>query len=252
MEKDGQYLLRANERIDDLQRDGLRIIQNREGFCFGIDAVLLSDFVSVKKNASVLDIGTGTGILPILLSAKSSARSIIGIDIMEDMIEMARRSVAINGLEDLIQMECMDLKQAPEQLGRARFDTIVCNPPYSKSNGGESSKAPLKAAARHEIECTLRDVVESAAKMLNDRGKAAFVLHSGRFFELMLLMHHYGIEPKRVRLVHSYIDRPPKLVLVEGIKGGHPHVQWMAPLVIHQADGSITTEIHQIYHGRKI
>lgn len=250
-EREGHLLL-PGERIDDLQRAHLRIIQHPAGFCFGMDAVLLSDFARIKPGSRVVDLGTGTGILPILLSAKTRETSFVAVEIMPEAADRARRSVALNGLEGRIDVLTMDLKQAPVKLGKSRFHAVVCNPPYQRAGCGQTAKDAHQAAARHEVHCTLQEVVASSAQLLMNMGRAFFILNSDRFLELLFLMRTHGLEPKRVRMVHPFADRPPNLMLVEGVRGGKPFVHWMPPLILYGQDGKETQELRRIYNEEEL
>ncbi|MGI6169335.1 MAG: tRNA1(Val) (adenine(37)-N6)-methyltransferase [Christensenellales bacterium] len=243
----GQLIL-PGERIDDLQREGLRIIQHPKSFCFGMDAVLLSDFARLKPGSRVVDLGTGTGILPLLLSAKSRDTLFTGVEIMPEAADRARRSVALNGLEHRIGIETMDLRQAPLELGKGRFHALVCNPPYKRIGDGKTALQVQQAAARHEVYGTLEDMVCVSAQLLMNRGRAFYILHSDRFLELLFLMHTYGLEPKRLRMIHPFVDRPPNLMLAEGVRGGKPLVHWLSPLILYEKDGSETQELRRIYN----
>lgn len=211
--------LKEHERIDDLERNGYQIIQNPEKFCFGMDAVLLSGFAQVKPGAAVLDLGTGTGIIPILIEAKTQAAKICAIEIQEESADMARRSVQLNHLEKKIDIVTGDLKEAERFFDAASFDVITCNPPYMIGQHGLTNPDAPKAIARHEILCTLEDVVRSAAKLLKTGGKFCMVHRPFRLAEIMTAMVQYRLEPKRMRLVYPYADKEPNMVLIEGCRG---------------------------------
>jgi tRNA1Val (adenine37-N6)-methyltransferase len=240
--------LRDGERIDDLGIAGLRIIQNPNKFCFGIDAVMLANFATVKKGDTVVDFGTGTGIIPIILAGKTKASKIIGIEIQEDMAEMAQRSVAMNGLDDRVKVLAGDLKCACSLVGEGKADLVVSNPPYMNDGGGLKNPDSSKAIARHEILCTLEDIVKSAGRVLRNGGRLAMVHRTGRMVDVLLAMREGGIEPKRLRMVHSAIDRESNLFLVEGAKEGGKFLKVSKPLVIYRQDGSYSEEIHRIYY----
>lgn len=196
--------LRENERIDDLQRNGYRIIQNPEKFCFGMDAVLLSGFARVKRGAQVLDLGTGTGIIPILLEAKTEAAHLTALEIQEESADMARRSVQLNGLEGKIDVVTGDIKEADQLFKAASFDVVTCNPPYMIGQHGLRNPEEPKAIARHEILCTLEDVVRNAAKLLKTGGSFFMVHRPFRLAEIITVMTQYKLEPKRMQLVYPY------------------------------------------------
>lgn len=241
----------SDERVDDLQYKGLKIIQHPSAFCFGTDAVLLSHFADVRKGDRVVDLGTGTGIIPILLAGRTEAATIIGIEIQEPMAEMARRSIALNGLEDRIQILYGDLKEAPNFLGKGYMDVVVSNPPYKKQGSGIVSREDAHAIARHELRCTLEDVIRVASSMLRSGGRFCLIHQSDRMMDILFLMREHHIEPKRIRLIHSFVDQAPNLVLLEGIRNGKPYLTWMPPLIIREQDGSYTSEINEIYHRGK-
>ncbi|MDE6219981.1 MAG: tRNA1(Val) (adenine(37)-N6)-methyltransferase, partial [Lachnospiraceae bacterium] len=206
--------LKENERIDDLQRNSYQIIQNPEKFCFGMDAVLLSGFVRVRPGANVLDMGTGTGIIPLLIEAKTQASHISAIEIQEESADMARRSVQLNRLEHKIDIVTGDLKEADKFFGAASFDVITCNPPYMIGQHGLINPDAPKAIARHEILCTLEDVVRNAAKLLRPGGYFSMVHRPFRLAEIITVMTEYKLEPKRMKLVYPYVDKEPNMVLI--------------------------------------
>lgn len=239
--------LKQNERLDDLHRKGYQIIQNPEKFCFGIDAVLLSGFVQVKKGAKVLDLGTGTGIIPILVEAKTQAGHISALELQEESVDMARRSVALNGLEDRISVLQGDIKEASYIFKEASFDVITTNPPYMTENHGLVNPDMPKAIARHEIHCTLEDVVRESAKLLKMNGKFFMVHRPYRLVEIINTLSKYKLEAKRIRFVHPYKDKEPNMVLIEAVKGGRSRVKIEAPLVVYEDVNVYTKEIYEIY-----
>lgn len=239
--------IKENERIDDLQRNGYQIIQDPEKFCFGMDAVLLSGFVKVRPGARVLDMGTGTGIIPILVEAKTQAAQISAIEIQEESADMARRSVRLNGLENKIDIVTGDLREADKFFDAASFDVVTCNPPYMIGQHGLTNPDAPKAIARHEILCTLEDVVRSAAKLLKTGGKFCMVHRPFRLAEIMTVMVQYRLEPKRMRLVYPYADKEPNMVLIEGCRGGRPRMTVEKPLIIFQAPNVYTDELRDTY-----
>ena len=239
--------LKENERIDDLQRNGYRIIQNPEKFCFGMDAVLLSGFVRVKKGAQVLDLGTGTGIIPILLEAKTEAAHLTALEIQEESADMARRSVQLNKLEDKIDVVTGDIKEAVTLFGAASFDVVTCNPPYMIGQHGLTNPEEPKAIARHEILCTLEDVVRNAAKLLKPGGNFFMVHRPFRLAEIITVMTQYKLEPKRMQLVYPYVDKEPNMVLIEGCRGGRSHMTVEKPLIVFKAPKVYMDEICDLY-----
>lgn len=239
--------LKKNERIDDLQRNGYRIIQNPAKFCFGMDAVLLSGFVRVKPGADVLDLGTGTGIIPLLVEAKTQAMHISAIEIQEESADMARRSVQLNGLEDKIDIVTGDLREADQFFNAASFDVITCNPPYMIGQHGLTNPDEPKAIARHEILCTLGDVVRVAAKLLKPGGYFCMVHRPFRLAEIITVMTEYKLEPKRMKLVYPYVDKEPNMVLIEGCRGGKPRMTVEKPLIVYKEPNVYTDEIYRVY-----
>ena len=247
MDTDRKPVLKENERIDDLQRNGYQIIQNPEKFCFGMDAVLLSGFVRVKAGSMLLDMGTGTGIIPILLEAKTRAAHLTGLEIQGESADMARRSVALNKLEDKIAIVTGDIKEAGNIFGAASFDVVTCNPPYMIGGHGLTNPDAPKAIARHEILCTLEDVVSQAAKVLKPGGNFFMVHRPFRLAEIMVLLHNYKLEPKRMQMVYPFADKEPNMVLIEASRGGKSRMQVEKPLIIYKETGVYMPEIYDIY-----
>lgn len=239
--------LKENERLDELQRNGYQIIQNPEKFCFGMDAVLLSGFAHAKKTDILLDMGTGTGIIPILMEARYQCAHLTGLEIQEESADMARRSVALNGLSDRIDIVTGDIKEADRLFQSASFDCITCNPPYMIGQHGLTNPDAPKAIARHELLCTLEDVVRQAAKLLNPGGHFFLVHRPFRLAEIMTTMSQYKLEPKRMQLVYPYVDKEPNMVLLEATRGGKPRMTVEKPLIVYQAPGVYTPEIYDIY-----
>lgn len=230
-------LLKPGERLDDLQIGGLELIQNPSGFCFGVDAVFLSDFVKVKPGETVLDLGTGNGIIPILLSAKTSGKRFTGLEIQENTADMARRSVIYNHLEDRVDIVTGDIKEAAEIFKPAFFDVITTNPPYMLSQHGLRNPDDAKAIARHEVLCTLDDILRESMRLLQDKGRFYMIHRPFRLTEIMIKMNHYKIEPKRIQFIHPYIDKEPVLVLIEGVRGARPRVTVEPPIIIYGGSG---------------
>lgn len=240
--------LLPGERVDDLMAGGLAIIQHPGVFCFSLDAVLLARFVTLPPRGRVVDLCTGNGIIPLLLSTRTAAE-IVGVEIQERLCDMARRSVTLNGLNDRVSILCRDLRMCTEVLPVGTFDVVTANPPYLPRDGADVSPNPYLAAARHELFCTLEDVVRVASRLVKSGGRVALVHRPARLVELFSLMRQYRVEPKRVRLVHPYADRPANLVLVEGIRDGGVELRVMPPLVVYRAPGVYTDEVLRIYGG---
>nr|WP_303182602.1 tRNA1(Val) (adenine(37)-N6)-methyltransferase [Lachnoclostridium phocaeense] len=239
--------LKQGERLDDLQIKGYRIIQSPGRFCFGMDAVLLSSFAKVKTGERALDLGTGTGILPILLEAKNKGDFYTGLEIQEESADMARRSVQYNHLEDKIRIVTGDIREAAALFGAASFHVITVNPPYMIGDHGLKNENEAKYIARHEVLCTLEDVLRESGKLLGNKGRFYMVHRPFRLAEILSGMSRHRIEPKRMRLVHPYIDKEPNMVLLEGVKGAHPRMTVEPPLVVYNKDGTYTEELLELY-----
>ena len=243
----GNIVLKENERIDDLQRNGYRIIQNPDRFCFGMDAVLLAGFAVAKEGSTVLDMGTGTGILPILMEARTKAAHLTGLEIQEESADMARRSVALNGLEDKITIVTGDIKEAGSLFDAASFDVITCNPPYMIGQHGLVNPEDAKAIARHEILCTLEDVIGQAARLLRPGGNFFMVHRPFRLTDIIALLRQYRLEPTRMQFVYPFVDKEPNMVLVEANRGGKPRMKVEKPLIIYKEPGVYMPEIYELY-----
>lgn len=242
-------LIYKHERVDDLQINNLKIIQNPDGFCFGIDAVLLANFVRLKRNARVVDLGTGTGIIPILLAGKSRTSHITGIEIQEEVADMARRSVRLNKLDDRIKILNADLKEAENFLEVNQYDVVTSNPPYMHTQGliNENDK---KAISRHEIKCSLEDVIRVSSRLLKHNGRLFMVHRPIRLVDIMVYCRQYKIEPKRLQFIHPTYNKKPNLLLIECVKAAKPELKILDPLYVYGEDGKYTGQILNIY-GRK-
>lgn len=243
--------LLENERLDDLGCQGYQIIQNPEKFCFGIDAVLLSSFAKVKKGQKVLDLGTGTGIIPILMEAKTKASHLTGLEIQPESADMARRSVCMNDLEDKIDIVTGDIKEAASLFGAASFDVCTCNPPYMIGGHGLTNPSMPKMIARHEILCDMEDIAREVSKILVPGGNFFMVHRPFRLVEIVNILTKYKLEPKRIRFVHPYVDKEPNLVLIEAKKGAKSRVTIEKPLIVYQSPGEYTDEIFDIYKPKE-
>lgn len=239
--------LKEHERLDDLHRKGYRIIQNEKAFCFGMDAVLLSGYAAVREEERVADLGTGTGIIPILLEAKTGGEHFTGLEIQAEMADMARRSVALNHLEEKIDIVCGDIKEASQIFGAASFDVVTTNPPYMNDAHGLQNPDPVKAIARHEVLCTLEDVVREGAKLLVPGGRFYMVHRPHRLVEIINTMTSFKLEPKRIKFVHPFVDKEANMVLIEGIKGGKSMIKVEKPIIVYKEQGVYTDEIYDIY-----
>lgn len=248
MNKDINLL--EDESIDDLQLDGLFLIQKKQGFRFGVDAVLLSNFANIKNKHRVIDLCTGTGIIPFLVYGKYKPKEVIGIEIQEDMVEMANRSSKYNELEDIISFKNADLKDLDFLKNLGTFDVLTVNPPYKLNNSGILNPDDKLAIARHEILCNLEDVIIAARKLLKDNGRIYMVHRPERLIDIFELMRKHKIEPKRVQMIQPNINKAPNIVLVEGQRDGGAYLKWEAPIYIYNEDGTYTKEINRIY-GRE-
>lgn len=242
--------LLENESIDDLQLNGLKLIQKKSGFRFGVDAVLLADFANVKRKHKVIDICTGTGIVPFLIWGKYAPESIVGLEIQDDMVEMAKRSVSLNNLEAKIDFINGDLKDKKLLKNLGRFDVLTVNPPYKLNNAGIVNPDDKLAIARHEVLCNLEDVISCAKNLLKDNGRMYMVHRPERLIDIFELMRKYNIEPKRVRLIHPNSKKAPNIVLVEGQRDGGSYLKWEPSLYVYNEDGTYSDEINKIY-GRE-
>ena len=239
--------LLPGERIDELQLNGYRIIQNPERFCFGMDAVLLSGFARAKKQERCLDLGCGNGIIPILMEAKTEGKHFTGLEIQPESADMARRSVALNGLQDRIDIVEGDIKDASKIFGASSFHVVTTNPPYMTAQHGLTNLYEAKTIARHEVLCNLEDIIRESARLLMPGGRFYMVHRPFRLAEIISLMVQYRMEPKRMRLVYPYVDREPNMVLIEGLRGGKSRMTVEKPLIVYKEPGKYTDEIYDVY-----
>lgn len=239
--------IRAGERVDDLERSGYRIIQDPSRFCFGMDAVLLSGFARVRRGERVLDLGTGSGIIPILLEAKTEGEHFTGLEIQPEMADMAARSVALNRLREKIDIVQGDIKEASRLFGRASFDVVTSNPPYMDGGAGITNPDEPRAVARHEILCTFDDVAREASRLLRTGGRFYLVHRPRRLAELIVTLRSRGLEPKRIRMVHPFADREANMVLIEAVRGGRPLMKVEAPVIVFRELGVYSDELKSVY-----
>jgi tRNA1Val (adenine37-N6)-methyltransferase len=247
LENEYSKVCREDERIDDLQRNGYHIIQKKNGFCFGMDAVLLSGFATVKKGERAIDLGTGTGIIPILLTAKTEGEHFTGLEIQPEVADMAARSVRLNGLEDRLDIVQGDIKEASRLFGKASFDVVTSNPPYMTDTHGLKNPDLPKAIARHEVLCTLEDVVREASLMLRTGGRFYMVHRPRRLAEIISVLRQYKLEPKRMKMVHPFIDKEANMVLIEAVRGGGVMMNVEAPVIVFREPGVYSEEIVTTY-----
>ena len=240
-------VLLDGERIDDLERNGYKIIQHKDKFCFGMDAVLLSSFANVLEGENAVDLGTGTGIIPILLEAKTKGKHFTGLEIQSESADMARRSVALNNLSHKIDIIEGDIKEASKLFKKASFDVVTSNPPYMNDNHGIKNPEMPKAIARHEILCTLDDVISQASLLLRPGGRFYMVHRPHRLIELITTLKEYRLEPKRIKFVHPFIDKDANMVLIESVRGGKSMIKVEKPLIVYKEQGIYTDEIYDIY-----
>ena len=237
-----EKFLKENERIDDLEFKNLKIIQNKKEFCFGIDSVLLADFAKeIKKGSKIIDFGTGTGILPILLSGKTENTEMIGIEIQEKMADMAKRSVKLNNLEDRIKVLNEDIKNLNKTFEKNSFDVVITNPPYKENNSGI-------IIARHEVKCKLEDIVIMAKYMLKEDGCLYMVHRPERIVDICELLRKYKLEPKKIKFVYPKRDEKPNLILIKAVKNAGKFLKFEKPLIVHGEDGKYSKEILKIYN----
>lgn len=239
--------LKDNERVDELQRNGYRIIQNPEKFCFGMDAVLLTGFASAEPEDRLLDLGTGTGIIPLLMEAKYHCVHLTGLEIQPESADMAARSVELNGLSGKIDIVTGDIKEAGNIFQSASFDCITCNPPYMIGRHGIVNPDTPKAVARHELLCTFEDVAVQTARLLKPGGRFFLVHRPFRLAEILTTLVRYKLEPKRMQLVYPYVDKEPNMVLIEAVRGGRSRMRVEKPLIVYREPGVYMPEIYEIY-----
>jgi tRNA1Val (adenine37-N6)-methyltransferase len=245
---DVHVILKEGERIDDLLSPSFKIIQHQHQFRFTIDAVLLAHFVQVKKNELMVDLGTGTGVIPLVIAGRQTPRQIVGLEIQNALVDMARRSVQLNGLGDRIAIEEMDLKEAPTRLGHGVADVVASNPPYRPLGKGDANALNAVAIARHEVYCTLGDVVKTASKLLKYRGSFYMVHLAERLADIITQGRNYQLEPKLVRFVQSFAREEAKLVLIQMVKGAQASLKVLPPLVVYQSPGCYTEEVYRYYY----
>ncbi len=244
--------LRNDETLDDLQLKGIQVIQKKDAFRFGVDAVLLANFAKVRKDAKVVDLCSGTGIIPFILAGKTSASSIIGVEIQEELVHMANRSVSFNKLEDKIKFIHGDLKDEKLIKNISKVDVVTVNPPYKLQNSGLINLNDKNAISRHEICCTLEDVIIACRILLRDNGRVYMVHRPDRVVDILCTMRKHRIEPKRIRMVHPSVNKAPNIVLIEGQRDGGAFLKWETPLYVHSEDGGYTKEIIDMYNSDKI
>lgn len=241
--------LNENEVIHSLDINNLKIIQNKKYFCFGMDAVLLSDFSKeIKANSSIMDLCAGNAAISLLLSAKTKNTKITAVEIQEVVADLAQRSIKLNSLEDRIKVLCMDLKNLNRTFPHSSFDAIVCNPPYKKFSTGIINKSNTKTIARHELLCTLDDIVSISSYLLKNNGCLYLVHRPERLCDLIVSLRQFNLEPKHITFVQPTVDKPVNLVLIKAIKGGKPFLKFNKNLIVYNSDGSYTQDFLKIYN----
>ena len=244
-----EIIIKENERIDDLEFNNLKIIQNKDEFCFGMDSVLLTDFAKeIKKNSKIIDLGTGTGILPILLSGKTINTEFIGIEIQKKIYDMAKRSVKLNNLENRIKIINEDINNLSNIFEKNTFDVVITNPPYKKNNSGMQNENEGKLISRHEIKCNLEDIIIATKDMLKDRGTLYMIHRPERIVDICELLRKYKIEPKIIRFVYPKINERANLILIKAVKNANKFLKIEQPLIVYKENGDYTDEILKIYN----
>jgi tRNA1(Val) A37 N6-methylase TrmN6 len=240
-------LVKEDETLDDLQLNGIHIIQKRDAFRFGVDAVLLANFASVKENMSVIDLCSGNGIVPLIICGKTKAGHVTGVEVQQDMSDMARRSAIYNNMTDRLEFVHGDITDLDMLQGLPKCDAVTVNPPYKLRNSGIISENDKDAIARHEILCTLEDVIKACKTVLKENGKVYMIHRPNRIPDIMCLMRKYKIEPKLMRMIYPNSKKAPNMILVEGRNNGGQFLKWLKPLYVHNDQGGYTDEIEKIY-----
>lgn len=241
--------LNENERIDDLEYKNLKIVQDKDGFCFGIDSVLLSDFAKeIRSKSIVLDLGTGNGVLGILLCGKTNLSKIYGVEIQEDIATIAQKSINLNKLNNRFEIINDNIKNLNSYFKNDSIDAIISNPPYKKDNSGLKNESQKKLIARHEITANLEDFISVSSKLLKSNGSLYMVHRPERLADLFYLLKKYKLEPKKLRFVQSFTNSKPKFFLIKATKNANSFLNVEQPLIIYNSDGNYTDEILKIYN----
>ena len=244
--------IKKDERIDDLGIKNLKIIQNKKWFCFGIDSVLLANFTkNIKKDSYVLDLGTGSGIMPTLLCGKTELKKVVGIEIQKDVCDMAKRSIELNKINEKFEIICDSILNLNKYFEKQTFYVVITNPPYKKKNTGIINPDEPKMIARHEITANLEDFIRVAKDMLKDKGEFYMVHRTERLVDIFELMRKYKIEPKEIRFIFSNKNGEPKMVMIKGVKNAKSFLKIYPNLYIYEEDGKYTEEIKNIYELEK-
>ncbi|WP_281883836.1 tRNA1(Val) (adenine(37)-N6)-methyltransferase [Paenibacillus sp. YYML68] len=246
-----QVPIYEKERIDDLLTQDLRIIQSEEVFSFSLDAVLLARFCSIPQRGRIVDLCTGNGVIPLLLSTRTKAH-ITGVEIQPRLAEMGQRNVRLNALDERVDIVHGDLREALQQFGQGQFDAVTVNPPYLPVPNGDQNVNEHVAAARHELFCTLEDVIRISSRLVRTGGKVAMVHRPSRLVDIMTLMRQYRLEPKRIRFVHPRAGQEANIVLIEGIRDGRPELRMLPPLVVYKSQHEYSDELMDVYYGHRL
>lgn len=248
-ELENNELLKDGERIDEIGFGNLRLIQKPEDFCYGIDAVLLATFAEIRKSARAIDLGTGTGIIPMILSHRTEASEIVGVEIQPDSFERGLRNIMLNGLDKRVRMIHGDVKRLIKEkmVEKHSFDAVLTNPPYVKGDGGLKNRESARTIARHETTAGLADFISEAALLLKDRGDFYMVHRPNRLVDISVLCRQHKLEPKELRFVSSNKDTAPNILLIHCVKHGRPELKLLDPLYVYKADGGYTDEIMKLY-----
>ncbi len=241
-----------DERLDDLNCKNLKILQKKDGFCFGMDSVLIANFAKIsRKNAIVADLGTGTGIISILVAGKQNPEKVYAVEIQEELVDMAKRSVKYNDLENKIDIINADIVGISKGNFNKKFDYVISNPPYKKLNTGLINDNQKKLISRHEVKCTLKDVVNEASKLLKDKGVFYMVHRPDRLCDIFNAMRENKVEPKEIQLVHSHLEDEANLVLIKGVKCGNPSLKVLKPLIVYNENNEYTEELLKFYDNEE-
>lgn len=234
-------------RIDDLQYKGLKIVQDSDGFCFGIDAVLLANMAKKARASKTIDLCSGNGIVALLLSGKTDTEKIYALELQREAASLAMQSVELNGLDGRVEVICDDLRNVQNIFSRGEFDVVTCNPPYVKNTCAITNDNDALKLARHEIACTLEDVIKAASYLLKPGGKLFLVHRPERLCDIFCVMREHKIEPKYMQMVHPCASKKPNIVLVEGAYMGGRELKMLEPLYVYDENGNYTKQIDEIY-----
>ena len=242
------YIVKEDETIEDLQLNGLHLIQKKNAFRFGMDSVLLAHFASIRPNETVADFGTGNGILIFLLYGRNKGNNYYALDIQNEAAELVRRNANLNNMAELVKTISADAIDAASYIPPGTVDAVICNPPYGRPAASLLSPYKAKATARSQNDETMEHLIKGAFSVLKGKGKMFLVYPASQMLFLMKCLQKHHLEPKHFQMVYPYADKPANLVLVEAVKDAKPTLHPMAPLIIYEADGSLTNELKSVYH----